>query len=116
MCIVICKYIIMEEYKNQYNEMMNMAIGAINNNNNIVISGPEYTGKSHLRNNLKQLLLEKNYDIYYGIQEYVYRNRTNNRIYSENNFWIEELENKEHLVENLTNNYERIITNLRYPN
>ena len=53
----------MEEYNNQYNEMMNIAIGAINNNNNIVISGPEYTGKSYLRNNLKQLLLEKNYDI-----------------------------------------------------
>lgn len=106
----------MEQYDNQYTEMMNIAFNSINNNNNIIISGPEYSGKSHLKNELKHLLIEKKYDIYYGLQEYVDRHRTKNKNFTENKFWIEELEDNEQLIEKITNNFEHIITNLRYPN
>ena len=39
----------MEEYYNQYNDILTIATKAINNGDSIIICGPENSGKTYLR-------------------------------------------------------------------
>lgn len=97
-------------YKQQYIECIRKAKNAIQDNKNIIICGPEYSGKTHMQKELKELL--KSYDVYYGVQEYHYRNRQNGRHYNTNNFWIEEI-NKD-IISNVIDDYEYISTPIKY--
>jgi len=104
----------MEEYSTQYSQAVLKAQTALNNKNNVIVCGPEYSGKTYLKNQLIELLKEKKYDIYFGVQDYMYRNRSNGRHYNENNFWIEEI--NANLIANVIEDYEYINTEKKYPN
>lgn len=97
-------------YINQTNQSVNTAINAIKNNQNVIICGPERSGKSYIREKLKHLLTD--YDIYFGVHEYHYRNRSNGRHYNEKKFWIEEV--NENLLPNILEDYEFIRTTIQY--
>jgi GTPase SAR1 family protein len=103
----------MEEYNIQFNQAKNIAEEAVKNNNNIVIVGPGYSGKTYIRNQLKERLIEQHYDIYLGVQEYMNRNRTDGRHYNINKFWIEE--NNPDVIQNVIEDYQYINCNLTYP-
>jgi predicted AAA+ superfamily ATPase len=103
----------MEEYNIQFNLAKNMAEDAVNNNNNIIIVGPGYTGKTYIRHQLKELLIEQHYDIYLGVQEYMNRNGAHGRHYNINKFWIEE--NNPDVIQNVIEDYQYINCNLTYP-
>ena len=49
----------MEEYNNQYNQVIIKAQTALNNKHNIVICGPGYSGKTYIKNQLIDYLLIK---------------------------------------------------------
>ena len=99
-----------QAYDNQTTCNIDTAVNAINNNRNVIICGPERSGKSFIRNKVKHLI--DDYDVYFGTQEYHYRNRSNGRHYSEKKFWIEET-NKDLLV-NVLEDYEFISTPIQF--
>ncbi len=86
------------------------AIKAIDKNKNIIICGPEMSGKTTLQRELKDMLTEKDYKIYYGVQAYHYRDRSK-RGYKDKKFWIEEKNSD--LIMNIQEDYEYILT-VRY--
>lgn len=98
------------EYNRQFNECLEKATHAVNNKKNVIVCGPGRSGKTYMSIQLKDLL--NNYDIYYGIQDYHYRNKSNGRHYNTNKFWIEET--NEDLVSNVIEEYEYIPTTLQY--
>lgn len=83
------------------------AIKAINEQKNIIICGPEMSGKTTLQKELKELLQKNDYNIFYGVQEYHYRDRSK-KIYKEKKFWIELID--EDLLSNIKEDYEYIET------
>ena len=97
-------------YDVQTKQSIEKAIEAIKNNKSIIICGPERSGKTYIKNQIKNLL--EDYDIYCGVHEYYYRNRTNGRHYNEKNFWIEET--KENLISNIMEDYEFIRTTIQH--
>lgn len=99
-----------KNYKDEFEKNLNIAKQAINDNKNIIICGPGCSGKSYLKQQLSDLL--KEYDIYYGIDSYHCRNKSNGRHYSYNKFWIEEI--NENLISNVIEDYEFIRTTLVY--
>jgi hypothetical protein len=103
----------MEEYYNQYNDILTIATKAINNGDSIIICGPEYSGKTYLREQLQQILYDHNYNVYYGMSGLYETNRLHGRTYVNEKFWIEET-NKQKLSD-ILNNYKYIETNITYP-
>ena len=99
-----------QAYDNQTTCNINTAVNAINNGRNVIICGPEHSGKSFIRNKVKHLI--DDYDVYFGTQEYHYRNRSNGRHYNENKFWIEEINND--LLVNVLEDYEFISTPIQF--
>ena len=91
-------------------DVKDRAIKAINENKNIIICGPEMSGKTTLQRELKDMLTENDYTIYYGVQAYHYRDRRKKE-YREKKFWIEE-QNSD-LIINIQEDYEYILT-VRY--
>ena len=106
------KYESNSEYYKCFDHYLNLAKEAINNDKSIIVCGPECSGKTYMQEKLKELLQEKNYEIFYGIQDYHYRNKSNGRHYSNNKFWIEEI--NENLISNVIEDYEFIRTTLVY--
>ena len=100
------------EYFQEYTANLNKAKEAVLNGKNVIICGPEKSGKTKIRQDLKEFLNE--YDIFCGAHDYHYRNRYNGRHYLENKFWIEEF--RKNLVNNILEDYEFIETNLQYQN
>ena len=98
----------MTDIKMTMNEdVKDRAIKAINENKNVIICGPEMSGKTTLQRELKNMLTENDYNIYYGVQAYHYRDRRK-RGYREKKFWIEE-QNSD-LITNIQEDYEYILT------
>lgn len=103
----------MEEYKNQYHDILIQATSAINNGDSIIICGPEYSGKSYLREQLQDLLYDHNYTVYYGISSLYETNWLHGRTYISEKFWIEET-NKQKLSD-ILNIYTYIETSIKFP-
>lgn len=82
----------------------------INNNKNIIICGPDCSGKTHLLNEQIDLLKQNNYNIYNSIDEFIYSNRINGITRCSNNFWIEET--NEYKLVNVLDDYEFIRTKI----
>jgi len=99
-----------DNYISEYNLNLIRAREAVTKGNNVILRGPERSGKTHIRKQLKDLLTD--YEVYYGIAEYKNTNKMNGRHYSNKKFWIEE-QNKNPL-ENVLEDYEFIQTNLTY--
>jgi len=97
-------------YDEQITKNINIALTAINNNKNIIICGPECSGKTFVRNKLKELLCD--YDIYFGVDEYHSKNRSNGRHYNEKKFWIEEI--NQNLLVNIIEDYEFLNTPIQF--
>ena len=96
----------MTEMKMTLNEdVRERAIKAINEKKNIIICGPEMSGKTTLQKELKELLKKNNYNIFYGVQEYHY---TEIEVKKCIKFWIEEI-NKD-LLSDVKEDYEYIET------
>lgn len=89
------------------NNLKRKAIKAITENKNIIICGPEMTGKTTIQRELIDMLLRNNYNVYFGVQEYHYRNRSKEML-MQKRFWIEETNNN--LLSNVKENYEYIET------
>ena len=83
-----------DEYIEQYNNAYLTASENILNNKNIIICGPDKSGKTYLQKQIQHLLKQNNYYIYYGVDDYVRFNRLHGRTQDLTNFWIEEV-NKE---------------------
>jgi uridine kinase len=98
------------EYFQEYTENLNKVKQALQNGKNIIICGPEKSGKTKMRLELKEFL--NDYDVFCGAHDYHYRNRSNGRHYANNKFWIEEI--NKNLVNNILEDYEFIETNLQY--
>lgn len=98
------------EYYKCFDNYLNQAKEAIKNNKNIIVCGPECSGKSYMQNQLKHLLYD--YEIFYGVHDYHCRNKSNGRHYNHNKFWIEEI--NENLISNVIEDYEFIRTTLVY--
>lgn len=99
-------------YFSEYSLNLIKATEAAKNGKNIILCGPERSGKTHIKNQIKDLLID--YELYYGIEEYKNTNKMNGRHYSNKKFWIEE-QNK-NLVESILDDYEFIETKLKYTN
>lgn len=106
------KYESNSEYYKCFDNYLNLAKEAINNDKNIIVCGPECSGKTYMQKKLKELLQEKNYEIFNGIQDYHYRKAANGRHYNHKKFWIEEI--NENLISNVIEDYEFIRTTLVY--
>ena len=100
----------MESYISEYNSNLFKAKEAVLNGKNVILCGPEKSGKTTIQSELKEEL--KDYEIFYGIQDYHYRNTTNGRHYVNKKFWIEE-QNKNLLI-NVLEDYEYIETVLKF--
>ena len=100
------------EYFQEYTTNLNKAKEALLDGKNIIICGPEKSGKTKIREGLKEFLSD--YDVFYGVHDYHYRNRCNGRHYSDKKFWIEEQKNN--LLCDIIEEYEYIKTNLQYQN
>ena len=103
----------MEEYNKQYKVICDKAEYAINNGNNVIICGPENSGKTYLRDSLKELLKKQNYNIYTGIYDFKQVNRINGRTFVDEKFWIEEITKNK--LSDILNQYEYIETNIQFP-
>ena len=55
-------------YISEYSLNLIKATEAAKNGKNIILCGPERSGKTHIRKQLKDLLTD--YEVYYGIAEY----------------------------------------------
>ena len=103
----------MEEYTKQCNDIYDKAKNAINSGYSVVICGPECSGKTYTRNKLAFLLRQNDYNLYYGVDQYKENNQFHGKTYTDDKFWIEEI-NKNNLSDML-NDYEYIETNLQFP-
>ena len=105
----------MEGYTTQCKEVLDKAEQAILNGQNVVICGPECSGKTYLQNKLTDLLQKQKYAIYYGMLDFKQHNKLNGKTYLPCNdkFWIEEKDKNN--LSDLLNNYEYIETIHQYP-
>jgi|TARA_Y100000992_G_scaffold79073_1_gene50139 uridine kinase len=102
----------MDSYISEYNSNLFKAKDAVLNGKNVILCGPEMSGKTTIQSELKEEL--KNYEIFYGIQDYHYRNTTNGKHYANKKFWIEEQEKNKSLISNVLEDYEYIETVLKF--
>jgi len=103
----------MEEYNEQCKLVRYKVEKAIEKGVSIVICGPEFSGKTYIRNILDILLKQNDYTIYCGIEQYREYNKFHGKTYTDEKYWIEET-NKD-LLSELLIPYEYIETLLKYP-
>lgn len=103
----------MEEYNEQCKIVRRKVEKAIEKGVSIVICGPEFSGKTHIRNILDISLRQNNYTVYYGVDHYKQCNKFHGKTYTDDKFLIEE-KNKD-LLSELLIPYEYIETLLKYP-
>ena len=86
---------------------------AITNGNNVVICGPSRSGKSYLTNSLREVLQQNGYKTYYGVQYYT---QYHSQYHSppDVKFWIEELDNRSHMLSDIVQDYKYIELTLQY--
>ena len=96
-------------YKNQYDTMYSTVETAIINGHNVVICGPGRSGKSYLKNSLREVLELNGYKIYYGSQDYTQYHRS-----SDVKFWIEELDTRSHMLSDIMQDYKYIGLTLQH--
>jgi len=84
----------------------------INNNKNIIVCGPESSGKTYLLNKLNHLLQQNNYTIYYSVEHYILYNKINGITFSSKKFWIEETDKCK--LHDILDDYEYIQTSQNY--
>jgi len=82
----------------------------INNNKNIIVCGPEYSGKTYLLNELYDLLKKNNYIIFCSVDHYIHSNKLNGITLSPKNFWIEETDKHKYKLHDILDEYEYIQT------
>ena len=102
----------MNAYLKEYNRNLFKAKNAILCGKNIIICGPEMTGKSNILKEVKELLVHYDYEIFYGVQDYNDTNLLNGRHYTYKKFWIEE-QNRDEIV-NILDDYEYIETKNKF--
>ena len=103
----------MEEYIKQCDTIYNTAVNAINSGYNVVICGPECSGKTYTRNKLALLLRQNDYTTYYGVDHYKDNNKFHGKTYTDDKFWIEEI--NKNALSDMLNSYEYIETKLQFP-
>lgn len=103
----------MEEYNEQCDTIYNTALNAINSGYNVVICGPECSGKTYTRNKLALLLRQNDYTLYYGVDHYKDNNKFHGKTYTDDKFWIEET--NKNALSDMLNSYEYIETKLQFP-
>jgi hypothetical protein len=103
----------MEEYNEQCDTIYNTALNAINSGYNVVICGPECSGKTYTRNKLALLLRQNDYTLYYGVDHYKDNNKFHGKTYTDDKFWIEEI--NKNALSDMLNSYEYIETKLQFP-
>ena len=103
----------MEEYNEQCKIVRRKVEKAIEKGVSIVICGPEFSGKTHIRNILDILLQQNDYTVYYGVDDYKECNKFHGKTYTDDKFWIEEINNN--ALSDILNHYEYIETTLQYP-
>ena len=103
----------MEEYIKQCDTIYNTAVNAINSGYNVVICGPECSGKTYTRNKLALLLRQNDYTTYYGVDHYKDNNKFHGKTYTDDKFWIEEI--NKNALSDMLNHYEYIETKLQFP-
>lgn len=103
----------MEAYNEQCKIVRRKVEMAIEKGVSIVICGPEFSGKTYIRNILDILLRQNNYTVYYGVDHYKQFNKFHGRTYTDDKFWIEE--NNNNRLSDILNHYEYIETPLKYP-
>jgi predicted AAA+ superfamily ATPase len=79
-----------DEYLEQYNNAYTKAYQYILNNKNIIICGPAKSGKTYLQMQIKGILKQNNYHVFYGVEDYISFHSVNGRTQNIDNFWIEE--------------------------
>ena len=92
----------MDVFMKQYQHAYSCIQVAISNRKNIILCGPEKSGKTFLRKQFQSELQEKKYDTFLGLEEYLSYNRMNGRSYGlkDQSYVIEELiENKTKLAD-----------------
>ena len=82
----------------------------INNNKNIIVCGPEYSGKTYLLNELYDLLKKNNYTVFYSVEHYMLSNKLNGITLSPKKFWIEETDKCKYKLHDILDDYEYIQT------
>ena len=108
----------MEDYKNQYNEACMAIEVSISESKKIIICGPEGSGKSYLQKKYIGLLNEKNYDVYYGIEDYLGYHRIHGRVSGFKNdlYWIEVVtKDKSRIADIFDDDFVFIELHLPYP-
>lgn len=103
----------MEEYNEQCKIVRHKVEKAIEKGVSIVICGPEFSGKTHIRNILDVTLRQNDYTVYYGVDHYKQYNKFHGKTYTDDKFWIEEINNN--TLSDILNHYEYIETTLQYP-
>ena len=101
-----------EMYFIEYNDNLEKIKKILENNENIIICGPDNTGKSQLYNDVQELLEKKKYQSFHGINDFLLTNKKNGRHMAISNFWIEEKNSSE--VGKIYDNYEYIQTRLKF--
>lgn len=98
----------MDVFMKQYQDACSCMQVAISSRKNIILCGPEKSGKTFLRKQFQPELQEKKYDTFLGIEEYLSYNRMNGRSYGlkDQSYLIEELiENKTKIAAILDEDY-----------
>ena len=103
----------MEEYNEQCKLVRYKVEKAIEKGVSIVICGPEFSGKTYIRNILDILLKQNDYTIYCGVEQYKEYNKFHGKTYTDDKFWIEA--NNNNALSDILNHYEYIETTLQYP-
>lgn len=102
----------MDSYNKQYTKAIYKVLSAIRDGNNIIICGPQNSGKTHIHTTISKFLKEKNYYSYDSMQGFNSFNQLHGRTFYTDKFWIEE--NDKTKLSDILDNYEYIETKLTY--
>lgn len=108
----------MEEYMKQYNVACKKLEMALDRNKNIILCGPDASGKTHLFKKFRDLLNVKKYNVYFGADHYFNYHNMNGRTCGFNNetYWMEiPVSDKIRLANIFDDEFEFIELYLKYP-